>query len=399
MTKNNFGILGFNDLSNHTDANKYMRRGIIFGHRGYDLIEDAIKFNKPFNVVGGFMPSGPAHFGHKMVMEEIIWYQKHGGTVFITIADIEANSVRGISLQECRDIGTEYILNLITLGLKIEKSYIYFQSDNLYAKNLVFKLNTKINLSELNAIYGFSGETNISHMISPILQSADILYTQLKEFGGPKPTIVPVGIDQDPHIRLTRELVNRMNMFYVFEENNIIKVYPKAISKDIFESLINHLSNKDIKVFDGHININDNFKNISNIVKDFELSLGGYAFISPSSIYHKFMMGLQNGKMSSSKPNNTISLTEDPKKAIKKIMSAKTGGRVTLNEQKKFGGICTECVIFDLMKYHLIENDTEISNIEYKCSNGKLTCGDCKKRVAILIEDFLINNKEKIEEI
>ena len=110
----------------------------------------------------------------------------------------------------------EYILNLIALGLKIEKSHICFQSDNLYAKNLVFKLNTKINLSELNAIYGFNGETNISHMISPILQSADILYTQLKEFGGPKPTIVPVGIDQDPHIRLTRELVNRMNIFYVF---------------------------------------------------------------------------------------------------------------------------------------------------------------------------------------
>ena len=44
----------------------------------------------------------------------------------------------------------------------------------------------------------FSGSTNISHLYVPLIQVADILHPQLEEFGGPKPTVVPVGPDQDP---------------------------------------------------------------------------------------------------------------------------------------------------------------------------------------------------------
>jgi tryptophanyl-tRNA synthetase len=43
---------------------------------------------------------------------------------------------------------------------------------------------------------------------------ADILYPQLEE---PKPTVVPVGPDQDPHIRLSRDLAQRMRFFGVTE--------------------------------------------------------------------------------------------------------------------------------------------------------------------------------------
>jgi Tryptophanyl-tRNA synthetase len=58
---------------------RLLRRGIISGHRDYDRIVNAIERREDFAVMSGFMPSGEAHIGNKMVMEEIIWHQQMGG--------------------------------------------------------------------------------------------------------------------------------------------------------------------------------------------------------------------------------------------------------------------------------------------------------------------------------
>jgi len=39
---------------------------------------------------------------------------------------------------------------------------------------------------------------------------------QLEDFGGPKPTAVPVGVDQDPHLRFTRDLSRVFSRKYGF---------------------------------------------------------------------------------------------------------------------------------------------------------------------------------------
>ncbi|HEX7628300.1 MAG TPA: tryptophan--tRNA ligase, partial [Candidatus Methanoperedens sp.] len=202
-----FGISKFDELlAKIPNPHRYMRRHVIFGHRSYDSVLEAIITRKPFAALSGFMPSGKAHLGHKMVMEEIIWHQQQGGEVFLAIADMEAHAVRGKSWKECRELGiNEYILSAIALGLE-PGAHIYFQSKFNPVRDLSFELGIKANFSELSAIYGFSGETNIAHMLSALTQSADILHPQLKEFGGPKPVVIPVGSDQDPHIRLTRGL-------------------------------------------------------------------------------------------------------------------------------------------------------------------------------------------------
>ena len=75
--------------------------------------------------MSGFMPSGRAHFGHMMVMNEIIWHQQQGGDAFAAIADMEAHAVRGISWERCRDLGiNEYILSLIALGFEPKRTAI-----------------------------------------------------------------------------------------------------------------------------------------------------------------------------------------------------------------------------------------------------------------------------------
>ena len=115
-----FGISSFEQILPRLQCpHPYMRRKIIFGHRNYDSVLRAMQQHKPFAVMSGFMPSGRAHFGHMMVMNEIIWHQQQGGDAFAAIANMEAHAVRGISWSRCRDLGiNEYILSLIALGFR-----------------------------------------------------------------------------------------------------------------------------------------------------------------------------------------------------------------------------------------------------------------------------------------
>ena len=121
-----FGISPFAEIrSKIENPHLYMRRGIIFGHRGYEEVLEAMRNGDDFAVISGFMPSGKVHIGNKMVMDEIIWHQKRGAYAFSCIADIESHSVRGISWEKCKRLGVgEYILSLIALGFDINHGFL-----------------------------------------------------------------------------------------------------------------------------------------------------------------------------------------------------------------------------------------------------------------------------------
>lgn len=399
-----FGISRFDDiLGKIPNPHRYMRRHVIFGHRSYENVLDAMLSGKPFAALSGFMPSGKAHLGHKMVMEEIIWHQQQGGDAFLAIADMEAHAVRGISWEKCRELGiNEYILSAIALGFE-PRGHIYFQSKTDLVKNLAFELGIKANFSEMSAIYGFNGETNISHMLSALTQSADILHPQLKEFGGPKPVVIPVGADQDPHIRLTRGLAYKVNMFrlLVEERGTEISVRGKAAPKEALKEIAKRTGGK---LYEEHVDIlilkrtPAEVESIVRNLREVELKYGGYAFIPPASTYHKFMTGLQGGKMSSSIPESYIALTEAPEEGAKKVLRAKTGGRVTLEEQKKLGGETDVCTVYELLLYHLIEDDNELLEVYKDCVGGTRVCGRCKKHAAERMREFLKEHQEKREQ-
>jgi tryptophanyl-tRNA synthetase len=404
-----FGIRPFKDLLPRIEhPHRYMRRGIIFGHRSYDEIVEAMANNKPFSAMSGFMPSGPVHLGHKMVMEELIWHQQQGASVFMGIADREAHAVRGMSWEQCRELGVkEYILSAIALGFKPEKGYFYFQSKNEDVKELAFELGCKANFSELSAIYGFSGETNISHMLSAVTQSADILHPQLIKYGGPRPVVIPVGADQDPHIRLTRGLSNKMRMFTLegredAQGNRYVSVRGKAAPFEALkqiESMLKARLRVETRLFEAHVDIlTEDMKTVIDVVREVELANKGYAFVPPASTYHKFMSGLQGGKMSSSIPDSVINLSAPPENEAKKVKKAKTGGCVSLEEQKKYGGKPEQCTVYELLMFHLIENDPELEEIYVECTGGRRMCGPCKQYAAELMEQFLREHQEKREQ-
>lgn len=325
-----FGLETFNPKQ-FPEPNRLMRRGIVFAGRDLEIISKCIKEKKPFYTLTGIMPSADRiHFGNKMSVENLIYFQKHGAKTFILVADLEAASVRGVTLEEARKRSMEFhIPAYIALGLDPKKTIFYFQSENKQVVHLAYEFAKKITLSEFKAIYG---NADPSRILSALTQAGDIIYPQLEER---MPGIIPTAIDQDPHLRLTRDIVNRSK---------------------------------------------------------------AKKFFAPSALYTKFTPSLDGAiKMSKSKPESCIELPEDSKIACKKLKRALTGGRENIEEQRKLGGIPEECMIFEMYKQHLIESDEQLKERYELCKTGKVLCGECKEHACQSMTKFMEELTEGIE--
>jgi tryptophanyl-tRNA synthetase len=411
--RDEFGIQDFTEdlWIDLPQPHKLLRRGVVFGHRGFSLIKNAIQKKHPWAILTGLMPSGKMHLGHKMVIDEVIYYQSIGADIFIAVADIEAFATRGYTLQETKHLALhEYIPNYIALGLKPERCHIYFQSTHNDVKDLAYILGKKVNWSQMTATYGFDGATNMTHIFSPLVQTGDILHVQLEHFGGIRPTLVPVGVDQDPHMRLSRDIAQAHRFYNVtVTKDNKIGVFVKVNTQisqllDNAEAVLHNLGLTQMKrisdykaIYLTSANVDD-ISRIDEALARSEIKFGGYGFLPPSSTYHRFITGLTGEKMSSSKPESAIFLTDTSKEAKRKIMNAKTGGAVSLEEQKKQGGKPDECVIYELFLYHLLEDDKELGDIYQACRNGKQLCGNCKTYAAQLMKDLLDTLQKRRDE-
>ena len=317
------------------------RRGIVFAQRDFKQIAESIENKQPFVMMTGLMPSGRFHFGHKLVADQIIFYQSLGAKVYIAVADIEAYNSRNQSLKELRETAiTEYLTNYIALGLDIRKCDFYFQSErskdgkkaSAYYR-LASLLARHATFNEVKAIYG---HLTPGKLASALLQAADMLHPQLKEFEGkPFPTIVPVGIDQDPHLRLARDISQR--------------------------------------------------------IKE-------YTFTQLSSTYHKFLPGLKGDKMSSSDPASYIALTDTPEEAARKIKKyAFSGGKDTIEEHRKKGGNPDIDVSFQMLKYGLEQDDKKLQKLCNDYKSGDLLTGELKQIAIDKLTQFLKEHKSKRE--
>ncbi|MFA5108124.1 MAG: tryptophan--tRNA ligase [Candidatus Micrarchaeia archaeon] len=178
-------------------------RDIVIAHR--DLVQ-WIKAaeEKKAAVMSGIKPSGDFHLGSKQTAEEIIFFQKEfGAKVFYGIADLEAHADNGLSLEQCRQNAISNVADLLALGLDEKNAYIYRQSKESRVMNKAFLLSGRVTRATFEAIYG---EKDMGLYMAVLAQIGDIFLPQHEDFGGPKHVLVPVGLDQDPHIRLARDL-------------------------------------------------------------------------------------------------------------------------------------------------------------------------------------------------
>ncbi|MBI2543128.1 MAG: tryptophan--tRNA ligase [Candidatus Aenigmarchaeota archaeon] len=309
------------------------RRGIVFGHRDFGLIFDAIKNKKPFAVLTGFNPSGPLHLGNLMILKEALFFQKNGADVFIPISNDETFVFRkSDTLEQATKTAYEHVIpSIIALGFDNKKTKIFIDTEFKKMYELAVKISTKTTFSSVKAIFGFTNDTNPGQIFYSIMQSASILMPQLNEFGGPKPTVINIGVDQDPYMRLVRDIADKLG------------------------------------------------------------------FVKPSSTYHKFMPGLLGGKMSGSKPETCIYLTENPDVAEKKIMRAFSGGGRTMEEHKKKGGNPDIDVACQYLYFMFEEDDKKIKQIFDDFRSGKLSSGEVKQYLADKVKKFLIEHQKNRE--
>jgi len=208
-----FGLENF-DPKLFPQPNRLMRRGVVFAGRDMKQIAKAIKDKKPFYVLSGIMPTAKKiHFGTKMVIENIRYFQDHGAVTYVLIADMESAAARGVSLEEARQRALNFhIPAYIALGLDPKKTIFYFQSENKDVLHMAYEFAKKITLNEFRAIYG---NADPGRIMSAVTQVGDILYPQVKDR---MPGIIPVGIDQDPHVRLTRDVVSAIQSSCTLQE-------------------------------------------------------------------------------------------------------------------------------------------------------------------------------------
>ena len=178
--------------------------GILFAHRELDLwLRDASE-GKPVAAMSGIKPSSEFHLGSKLTADELIFFQKKfKAKVFYAIADLEAYADNGLSLEETHETAVSNVADLLALGLDEKNAHIYKQSQERRVMNMAYLFSRRATPSMLKAIYG---ERNYSLYFAALTQVGDILLPQHKDFGGPKRVVVPVGVDQDPHIRFARDI-------------------------------------------------------------------------------------------------------------------------------------------------------------------------------------------------
>ncbi|MCD6465599.1 tryptophan--tRNA ligase [Candidatus Bathyarchaeota archaeon] len=327
-----FGIQPFKPLLPQIpNPSAAMRRGVIFGHRDFERILEAMRRNEEFAVMSGIKPTGEFHLGTLMTAREIIYFQQQGAVAFYCIADVEAYEDNGIPFEESEKIAVNNVADILALGFDPKRGYIYRQSRENRVKDLAIMFGRGVTLATMKAIYG---ERHMGLYLSALIQAGDILMPQLEDFGGPKPTVVPVGVDQDPHIRFTRDLAAKFH------------------SK--------------------------------------------YGFIPPSSTYHKLIKALDGGyKMSKRNPMSYFTLDEDPDVIAKKISYAFTGGQPTAEEQRKFGGNPDVCPIFDLYLFHFFEDDRDVIELYNDCKCGNILCGEDKARLIKIVTEFIKEHQRK----
>ncbi|MFN3909830.1 MAG: tryptophan--tRNA ligase [Candidatus Anstonellaceae archaeon] len=185
-------------------------RQIIVAHRDFDKFLEAYDKKKPVAILSGIKPSGEFHLGSMQTAKEIIFFQKYfRAKVFYCIADIEAIADNETRQEKVKEFAISNLADLLALGLDEKNAYIYQQSTEKHVLKNAFLISNKITQATLEALYG---EKKLALYMSAIIQMADIFLPQDEDFGGPKNVLVPVGFDQDPHIRLARDLAPKFGL-------------------------------------------------------------------------------------------------------------------------------------------------------------------------------------------
>lgn len=115
--------------------------------------------------------------------------------------------------EELRKNRREMVMDYLAVGLDPEKSIIFEQSEVGLHGELAFYFSSVVTIARMQhlptykeKVKQYPGASTIALLNYPILMASDILIY--------KAGLVPVGIDQEPHLEVAREIARKMNETY-----------------------------------------------------------------------------------------------------------------------------------------------------------------------------------------
>jgi tryptophanyl-tRNA synthetase len=187
-------------------------------------------------ILSGMRPTGPLHMGNLLgALANWVKLQDEYDC-FYFIADWHALTSDYEDTARVKEYTKEIIIDWLSAGLTPEKSTLFVQSQIKEHAELFLILGmiTPVPWLERNPTYkeqiteiSNKDLSNFGFLGYPILQAADIIMY--------KPYGVPVGVDQAPHVEITREIARRFNHIYgnVFPEPELILTEtPKILGMD-----------------------------------------------------------------------------------------------------------------------------------------------------------------------
>ena len=201
--------------------------------------------NKKGRVFSGARPTGRQHLGNYLgAIKNYVALQDEYDCVYC-IVDVHALTTMETTL-ELKENTLDMALDWLAAGIKPDESIIFVQSHVPQVMELHTYLSMVTPLGKLTDLPTFKEKirdnpNNINYGLVgyPVLMSADIV---LYRTG-----VVPVGVDQAPHIEFTREVVRSFNFRYpsnvLIEPQMKVTEVPKVIGIDGVQKMSKSLNN------------------------------------------------------------------------------------------------------------------------------------------------------------
>ncbi|WVF69975.1 tryptophan-tRNA ligase [Kwoniella sp. CBS 6097] len=316
-----------------------LRRGTFYSHREFNLILDRYEKGQPFYLYTGRGPSSDSmHMGHLVPFMFTAYLQRvFNVPLVIQLTDDEkyllerdikkqAETMKKIKgkkpidlLRHYKRMGQENLKDIIACGFIPEKTFIFSDLNHVggaFYENVVLMAKT-ITQSQSRNVFGFSESDNVGMFHFAAVQATPSFCNSFPQIFGTRddiPALIPCAIDQDPYFLLTRDAADRL----------------------------------------------------------------GYK--KPALLHSKFLPALQGPgtKMSASKENTAIFMTDEPKKIAKKMKSAFSGGGATQEDHKLNGGNPDVDIAYQYLSF-FEEDDSKMEKLANEYRAGTLSTSEMKQ--------------------
>jgi len=286
---------------------------------------------KKGRVFSGIRPTGRAHLGNYLgAIKNYVALQDDYECVYC-IVDLHALTTVE-DTKNLRQNTTEIALDLLAAGIRPEEAILFVQSHVPEVTELHTILSMVTQLGKLTDLPTFKEHArqqpdNINYGLVgyPVLMTADIVLY--------KSDIVPVGIDQAPHLEFAREIVRSFNYRY----NTNVLIEPQMKNTEIPK-----------------------------------------------------VLGIDGKEKMGKSLNNHIELAASPEETRQRIMMMVTDPNRKMRTDPGNPDICN---VFSMHKIFTPEADVEMINTE--CRRAGIGCVDCKKRFAENLNKDLQPFREK----